>query len=87
MSTFSERLEAEVWLESTFPDLPPELRETFFIGVDEYYAQHPIADRRPDVLTTLEDDSRAFALLLRDVLSQADTLATAFDSLLDVRST
>lgn len=68
MSTPSERLEAQVWLEATLPDLPRHLREQFFTGVDEYYTQYPTADRGPDILATLEDDNEAFAQILRAVL-------------------
>lgn len=80
MSTPSERLEAEIWLDSTHPDLPPELREKFFVGVDEYYTRCPTADRSPDVLATLKADNQAFALILRDVLPEGDPLATALDA-------
>lgn len=87
MSTSSERLEAEVWLDSTLPELPRELREKFFAGVDEYYAQCPTADRGPDVLATLKDDNQAFALILRDVILEGDPLATAVNAVLDAPTT
>ena len=87
MSTPSERLEAEIWLDSILPDLPPELRETFFVGVDEYYTRCPTADRGPDVLATLKDDNQAFALILRDSIPESGPLATAVHSMLDARST
>ena len=86
VSTPSERLEAEVWLDAILPDLPPELREKFFVGVDEYYIQYPTADRSPDVLATLKDDNQAFALILQDVIPEGEPLATAVSSVLDARS-
>ncbi|WP_394216676.1 hypothetical protein [Brachybacterium vulturis] len=68
MSEPSERLEAEVWLETTGPALSTEQREAFFRAVDQYYDQYPIADRRPDFLATLRQDDRAFAMILDDIV-------------------
>jgi len=87
LSTSSERLEAEVWLDSTLPGLAPDVRKKFFDGVDEYYAHYPTADRGPDVLAILKDDNQAFALILREVLPEGDRSATVLDSVLDGRST
>ena len=70
MSTPSERLEATIWLESLDPDVPPELTEKFFAGVDEYYATYPIADRGPDIFAILREEDEAFARILRAVLPE-----------------
>ncbi|MGP5053273.1 hypothetical protein ACTXI9_17405 [Brachybacterium alimentarium] len=85
MSTPSERLEATIWLESTLPDVPSDVQEKFLAGVDEYYAEYPIADRGSDVLVTLKDDNEAFALILRAVLPKDDPLAAVVDFALDGR--
>lgn len=70
MSTPSERLEAEIWLDGTCKDLTDEQRESFFTHVDAYYRQNPTADRGTDVLRVLEEDDRAFARILAAVCSQ-----------------
>lgn len=80
MSTPSERLEAEIWLEAHFPDVAPELKDRFFAGVDEYYSQYPTADRRPDIATILREDDEAFTLILRAVLSEDDSRAPAAEA-------
>lgn len=67
MSTPSERLEATVWLDATYPDLPTEQRANFYTAVDEYYEQHPIADRCPHTLAILKQDDHAFAEILRSI--------------------
>lgn len=77
MSTPSERLEAEIWLEAHFPDVAPKLKDRFFAGVHEYYTQYPTADRRPDIATILREDDEAFTLILRAVLSADDSRAPA----------
>src|SRR5690606_2318514 len=83
VSTPSERLEAVVWLESTLPDAPPDLAPKFLASVDAYYTEHPTAERGTDILAILEDDHRAFALILRAVLSGADPRA-AVDSAVEL---
>ena len=70
MSTPSERLEAEIWLDTTDPDLPACQREGFFHAVDEYYDQHPTAERGTDFLAMLHDDNCAFAGILDVILSE-----------------
>ena len=69
MSTPSERLEAEIWLESLNPDAPPDVREKFLASVDEYYDHYPTADRGPDFLAMLRDDDHAFAMILESIMS------------------
>lgn len=71
MSTPTERLEAEVWLETTDPDISTCQRAEFFAAVDEYYTEHPTADRGPHFLTTLREDNLAFAKILDTVRSHA----------------
>lgn len=68
MSTPSERLEAEIWLETRSPELSGAQRATFFAAVDEYYTAHPTAERGPDFLATLREDDGAFASILERVL-------------------
>ncbi|MGP5641559.1 hypothetical protein ACTXPS_19230 [Brachybacterium tyrofermentans] len=70
MGTPGERLEAEIWLETIGPDLSAEQWDAFFYAVDEYYDEHPIADRGPDFLATLRNDDRAFALILDEVINE-----------------
>ncbi|MGP5292582.1 hypothetical protein ACTXL6_21385 [Brachybacterium tyrofermentans] len=67
MSTPSERLEAEIWLEVTDPDLPEAQREAFLAAVDGYYAENPTADRSPHFLSMLREDNLAFAKILDSV--------------------
>lgn len=55
MSTPTERLEAEVWLEATDPDISVGQRDAFFRAVDEYFVANPTADRGPHFLTTLRE--------------------------------
>lgn len=69
MSTPSERLEAEIWLDGTCEVLSDEQRETFFTHIDTYYRRNPTADRGTDVLRVLEDDDLAFARILAVVCS------------------
>lgn len=67
MSTPSERLEAEIWLDGAPVVLSDEQRETFFTRIDAYYRQNPTAHRGTDVLAVLEDDNHAFARILAAV--------------------
>lgn len=69
MSTPSERLEAEVWLDTTRPDLSADQQDAFFAAVDEYYDEHPTADRGSDFLAMLREDDRAFAHTLDAILT------------------
>lgn len=69
MSTASDRLEAEVWLETSGPDLAACQRDAFFVAVDEYYQVYPTADRGSDFLATLREDDEAFSLILNEILS------------------
>lgn len=69
MSTPSERLEAEIWLETRSPDLSDAQAAAFFAAVDEYYAAHPTAERGPDFLATLREDDGAFTRILEQVLT------------------
>lgn len=71
MSTPTERLEAEIWLDATDPELPAPQRAAFFAAVDEYYMENPTADRSPHFLTTLREDNFAFAEILDTVRSYA----------------
>lgn len=71
MSTPSERLEAEVWLDATDPDLPAHQRDAFFAAVDDYFVANPTADRGPHLLTTLREDNAAFEKILDTVRSYA----------------
>lgn len=73
MSTPSEHLEATVWLESTYPDIPPRLRTEFVTAVDAYYAEHPITGRCPDTIEILHQDDRAFTEILRVLLNEQYT--------------
>lgn len=86
MSTPSERLEAQIWLEANFPEVAPELKDRFFAGVHEYYTQYPTADRRPDIATILREDNEAFTLILRAVLSGDDAPAPAAEDVLTAPS-
>lgn len=70
MSTPSERLEAEIWLGATSPDLSACRREAFFRAVDEYYDQYPTDARGTDFLTILHDDNRAFARILDAIVAE-----------------
>ncbi|MGP5080043.1 hypothetical protein ACTXKZ_18515 [Brachybacterium alimentarium] len=77
MSTPSERLEAEIWLEANSPEVAPEAKDRFFVAVHEYYTQYPTADRRPDIAAILREDDEAFTLILRAVLSEDASRAPA----------
>lgn len=70
MSTLSERLEAEIWLETASPDLSAAQRDAFFAAVDAYYCEHPTADRDPDALAALREDDLAFSGILREILGE-----------------
>ena len=70
MSTPSERLEAEIWLETTSPDLLASQRNAFFVAVDEYYDQYPTADRGTHFLDALRDDVLAFTSILDALVSE-----------------
>lgn len=70
MSTPTERLEAEIWLNATDPGISTCQREAFFTAVHEYYVVNPTADRGPHFLTTLREDNLAFARILDTVRSQ-----------------
>lgn len=70
MSTPGERLEATVWLDARYPDLPEAERTAFYAAVDEYYAQYPIADRRPHALDILRQDDRVFAEFVDSILGR-----------------
>lgn len=72
MSTPSERLEAEIWLETTNPDLSADQRDAFFAVVDEYYDQYPTADRATNVLTTLHEDDREFTRIRNEILAAGE---------------
>lgn len=69
MTEASEWLEAEIWLDTTSPDLSADQRDAFFHAVDRYYDQYPTADRGPDFLATLRQDDEAFALILSEILT------------------
>ena len=72
MSTPSERLEAEIWLETRGPEhLSDAQAAAFSAAVDEYYAAHPTAERGPDFLATLREDDSAFTRILEQVLTDA----------------
>lgn len=71
MSTPTERLEAEVWLEATDPDISVGQRGAFFAAVDDYFVENPTADRGPHFLTTLREDNAAFTKILDSVRSHA----------------
>lgn len=70
MSTPSERLEATVWLESTFPDLSEEHRAEFYSAVDAYYGEHPASGRDLDPLSMIRQDDHAFAAILRSITNE-----------------
>lgn len=80
MSTPSERLEATVWIDSTFLDIPVGQREEFFAAADAYYDAHPVAARCPDTLGILHQDDRAFTEILRCVLGEDHPAFTASSS-------
>lgn len=67
MSTPSERLEAEIWLDGTGRQLSDEQREAFFAHVDIYYRRNPTSDRGADLLSVLREDAAAFARILESV--------------------
>ena len=69
MSTTSERLEAEVWLDATHPDVTPAERRAFFRAVDEYYAENPTDDRSAHFLAELREDSREFGKIFAAIRS------------------
>lgn len=71
MSTPTERLEAEVWLEATDPDISVGHRDAFFAAVDDYFVENPTAERGLHFLTTLREDNLAFATILDTVRSHA----------------
>lgn len=77
MGTPSERLEAEIWLGATRPDLPECQREAFFRAVDEYYDRYPTDARGTDFLTVLHDDNCAFTRILERVVAEAHETARA----------
>jgi len=79
VSTPSERLEAEIWLETASPDISTEQQDAFFVAVDEYYAQYPTADRGEDFLATLREDGHAFALILAEIVTGGDEHASPSD--------
>ena len=68
MSTTSEHLEATVWLESAFPDIPPQQRREFFAAVDAYYEEHRVAERSTGALGSIRQDEQVFIETLRAVL-------------------
>lgn len=68
MSTPSERLEAMIWLDATYAEIPAEQCAAFYAAVDDYYEQHPIADRQPHALDILKQDNHAFAEILRNIV-------------------
>ncbi len=72
MSTRSERLEAEIWLDGSGQELSDAQRTTFFAHVDNYYVQNPTATRRADALRALRDDHAAFGRILDVVRSSTD---------------
>lgn len=73
MSTPSERLEAEIWLEATGRPLSDEQRDAFFGHVDSYYRRNPTSDRGADFLGTLRDDDAAFTRILESVCPLPET--------------
>jgi hypothetical protein len=85
VSTPSERLEAEIWLDSTGPDLSTRQREAFFAAVNEYYQAYPTADRGTDILTTLREDDHAFALILNEIQTDDSEAAAASAAVAAVR--
>lgn len=70
MSTPSERLEAEIWLEESGQHLSDLQRQEFFVHIDTYYQQNPTAARGSDVLGVLRDDDAAFSGILEAVCPQ-----------------
>lgn len=72
MSTPSERLEAMVWLESTYPNIPEPLRKEYLAAVDIYYAEYPVADRGAHFLEVVKEETQAFAEILRSIIGDED---------------
>lgn len=70
MSIQGERLEATIWLETTFPDIPQQQREQFFAAVEAHYEQHPVVERPAHALENLQQHERTFAEILRNVLDE-----------------
>lgn len=79
MTTPSERLEATIWLDATYPELPAEQRAAYYAAVDDYYEQCPIADRQPHALDILKQDNRAFDKILGSVLREGQADAEGGD--------
>lgn len=77
MSTTSKHLEAAIWLESTFPDIPARQRSDFFSAVDVYYEAHPVAQRHSGPLGIIRQDDRVFTEIIHSILDEDPPSATS----------
>ncbi|GLI30085.1 hypothetical protein BCONGLO52_09260 [Brachybacterium conglomeratum] len=71
MSTPSEQIEAEIWLEASHPHLSDALRRRFFAMVREYHLQQTPAKPTIHFLCALRQDYHEYERIFHEITTAA----------------